>query len=170
MMKIVIAGPVGSGKTTFARELAKEQKVQLYELDNLIWQRTPQGDQRFSKEKSAQLLQDILNYPEWIIEGTTTQSWIQDALIQADSVLLLLPPYHIRLYRILKRFIKQKLQLERANYTPTMNLLKMMFVWNHHYETKNKLELQQLIATSPAKLHILKDRNAYSAYKKMIET
>ncbi len=52
------------------------------------------------------MLQDILNFSEWIIEGTTTQDWIQDALIQADSVLLLLPPYQVRLYRILKRFIK----------------------------------------------------------------
>ncbi|WP_227011219.1 hypothetical protein [Enterococcus wangshanyuanii] len=45
----------------------------------------------------------------------------------------------------------------------------MMFVWNHHYETKNKLELQQLILACPDKLHILRERNAYSAYKKIME-
>ncbi|GGC80872.1 deoxynucleoside kinase [Enterococcus wangshanyuanii] len=53
MKKIVIAGPVGSGKTTFAKQLAMEKQIQIYELDNLIWQRTPQGDKRYSKEKSA---------------------------------------------------------------------------------------------------------------------
>ncbi|MFD1899637.1 AAA family ATPase [Enterococcus termitis] len=90
MKKIMICGPVGSGKTTFAKKLAAKEKIQLVELDNLIWERNPRGDKRFTKEQSIQLLQGTLATESWIIEGTTTQDWIKPAVAQADIILLLL--------------------------------------------------------------------------------
>ncbi|OJG98004.1 hypothetical protein RV18_GL003700 [Enterococcus termitis] len=168
MKKIMICGPVGSGKTTFAKKLAAKEKIQLVELDNLIWERNPRGDKRFTKEQSIQLLQGTLATESWIIEGTTTQDWIKPAVAQADIILLLLPPYHVRLYRIFSRFIKQKRNVEQANYTPTFQLLKQMIVWNHHYEQKNIFELKRLNDSFPDKIIVLKELDAYAAYKIII--
>ncbi|EOL44295.1 EutP/PduV family microcompartment system protein [Enterococcus caccae] len=165
MKKIMIAGPVGSGKTTFAKQLSAEKKIPYYELDNLIWNRLPAGDQPYPVEESIQQLQEILTEECWIIEGTTTKDWIKPALEAADILFLLLPPYHIRIYRILHRFIKQITKQEKAHYKPTIHLLKMMFRWNHHFEKKNVFELQKLIKCSPEKLLIVKSKNAYLSSK-----
>lgn len=42
--------------------------------------------------------------------------------------------------RIIKRFIKQKLRLEKSNYKPSVKLLKQMLIWNKKFEY-NKKEL-----------------------------
>lgn len=47
--KIHIVGSVGSGKTTFARLLAHRLKLPHYELDNVMWERTQDGDKRRSE-------------------------------------------------------------------------------------------------------------------------
>ncbi|MEI5992600.1 shikimate kinase [Candidatus Enterococcus mansonii] len=168
MKKIMITGPVGSGKTTLARQLAKKKDVPFYELDNLIWQRLAIGDQKRSECESSQLLQEILLQNEWIIEGTTTKDWIEPALSESDVILLLLPPYYLRVYRIITRFIKQTLKKETAHYKPSLHLLVNLFRWNHHFEKKNLLELQKLTADFPEKLVILNDSNPYRSYSKIL--
>ncbi|ALS00590.1 hypothetical protein ATZ33_04135 [Enterococcus silesiacus] len=168
MKKILIAGPVGSGKTSFAKQLSTEKKITYYELDNLIWNRQPTGDKPYSELESTKQLQTILAKESWIIEGTATKEWIKPAIDDADIVLLLLPPYFTRVYRIFSRFIKQITNKEVAHYKPTLNLLRMMFVWNHHFETKNIFELKKLADLSDKKLTILRDSDAYSCYKREI--
>ncbi|WP_207694971.1 hypothetical protein DOK67_0002721 [Enterococcus sp. DIV0212c] len=167
MKKIMIAGPVGSGKTTLAKKLSVEKAIPFYELDNLIWKRLPEGDRPYSKEESNQQLQHILTKEAWIIEGTTTNEWIKPAVDDANIILLLLPAYPIRVFRILKRFIKQKTKREAAHYQPTLKLLKMMFIWNHHFEEKNIFKLHKLAESSPDKLILLKSYDSYSTYKKL---
>lgn len=165
MKKIMIAGPVGSGKTTFAKRLSTKMTIPYYELDNLIWDRRPAGDRPYPEEESSRQLQDILAQDSWIIEGTTTKNWIKPAIASADIIFVLLPPYRIRLYRIIHRFIKQKMNQETAHYKPTIHIVKMMFIWNHHFEEKNLFELQQLADSSHKKLTLLTSKNAYASYK-----
>lgn len=165
MEKIMIVGPVGSGKTTLARQLAKEQGLPFYELDNLIWNRLPEGDQRFTKKESTQKLKNILNRNTWIIEGTTTQPWIKPALMEAEIILLLLPPYHVRVTRIFTRFLKQLIHLEASHYRPSLKLLVNLFIWNHHYEKKNLYELQKLIEQDSTKIKTIKNPQAFSEIK-----
>ncbi|MGM0217235.1 hypothetical protein [Enterococcus sp. AZ126] len=165
MNKILITGPVGSGKTTFAKQLSAQKKIPYYELDDLIWDRHPTGDKQHPVEESAKQLQAILAKETWIIEGTTTRDWIKPSIESAEIILLLLPPYYIRVYRIFSRYIKQVTNRESAHYKPSIQLLKKMFIWNHHYENKNIFELQKLLSLSNKKLIILKKSNAYSDYE-----
>lgn len=163
----MIAGPVGSGKTTCAKQLAAHTGIPYYELDNLIWERHPTGDKPYSEEESVKQLQTILTNKSWIIEGTTTRDWIKPALDSADTIFLLLPPYPIRVYRILTRFFKQITNQEVAHYKPTIHLLKMMFIWNHHYEKKNIFELQALIDSSKNRIILLKKRKPIHCLKEI---
>lgn len=157
----MIVGPVGSGKTILAKLLAKERSISFYELDNLIWDRHPEGDQRFTEKESSQKLKDILTTDAWIIEGTTTQSWIKPALMEAENIFLLLPPYYIRFTRIFTRFLKQMIHLE-----PSLKLVLNLFIWNHHYETKNLYELLKRIDQHSDKIKIIKNPHAFSECEK----
>lgn len=43
-MKIDIIGSVASGKTTLAKRISKKCGVPYYEKDNIVWNRTVNGD------------------------------------------------------------------------------------------------------------------------------
>ncbi|MNR10461.1 topology modulation protein [compost metagenome] len=67
--KIHIIGSVGSGKTTFARNLSHKLNIPHYELDNVVWKRAYPRDIKRTEEERDGLLRTIINSSSWIIEG-----------------------------------------------------------------------------------------------------
>ncbi len=47
-------------------------------------------------------------------------------------------PYKIRTARIIKRFVKQKIGIEKAHYQPTFSIFFKMFRWNKRFEEVGK--------------------------------
>ena len=66
MNRILVIGSPGSGKSTFAKELARRTGLPLYHLD-LIWFHD-NGDME-SREIFDKKLQEILETEKWIIDG-----------------------------------------------------------------------------------------------------
>lgn len=53
-MKLDIIGSVASGKTTLARNMSETYHAPFYQKDNIVWERTPDGDKkRDDKERDA---------------------------------------------------------------------------------------------------------------------
>ena len=50
-MKIDIIGSVASGKTTLAKNISLKYQVPHFEKDNIVWERTPNGDQMRTPEQ-----------------------------------------------------------------------------------------------------------------------
>jgi adenylate kinase family enzyme len=140
-MKIYIIGSVGSGKTTLARKIAEATGVTAYELDNVVWERHPDGDRRRATAERNAFLQDILKTDAWIIEGAQHADWVFPAMQSAGRILFLDPPNRVRQYRILKRFIRQKLCLEKANYRPSLHILRRMFEWNAQFQNQDRKQI-----------------------------
>ncbi|MFD1739735.1 AAA family ATPase [Bacillus salitolerans] len=136
--KIHIIGSVGSGKTTLAKKLSKQLQIPFYELDNVVWIRHPNGDIRRKEKEREDYFHDILQRESWIIEGVHNEDWVADSFHNADLIIFLDTKYSIRTYRIIKRFIKQTLRLEKANYKPTLNIFFKMFKWNRYFEEVGK--------------------------------
>ena len=136
--KIHIIGSVGSGKTTLAKELSIKLEIPYYELDNVVWLRKNNGDIRRTEEERARFLQAIVETDKWIIEGVHNEEWVNSSFQQADRIVFLDTGYSIRTYRIIKRFIKQKLGLESVHYRPTFKIFLKMFRWNKHFEQVGK--------------------------------
>jgi adenylate kinase family enzyme len=156
--KLHIIGSVGSGKTTLARNLSTKLNVALYELDNVVWQRFESGDLRRSDEERDEYLRDILKLEAWIIEGVH-HKWVQPSFEKADLIIFLDTPYFKRTIRIIKRFILQKLGVEKANYKPTIKMFKQMFAWNYLFEKESKPEVIKILTKYSEKVIVLKDND-----------
>ncbi|MFD0047798.1 DNA topology modulation protein FlaR [Actinomycetes bacterium NPDC127524] len=136
--KIHIIGSVGSGKTTLAKKLSLLLNIPYYELDNVVWKRHKTGDIRRTEEEREEYLTSIINSEAWIIEGVHNEDWVSPSFQNAQLIIFLDTKNSARIYRIIKRFVFQKLGIEKSNYTPTFKIFLKMFKWNRHFEQVGK--------------------------------
>jgi hypothetical protein len=83
---------------------------------------------------------DIDQQGKWIFEGTDRGSY-QYLYDMADRIIFLDPPLRKRKLRIILRFMKQKLGIEKCHYKPTLAMLREMFKWTDDFE-KNRDEFE----------------------------
>lgn len=148
-MKILIVGTVGTGKTTLARKLSKDYNIKYYEIDSIVHDDSQNGRKREEEEQNV-IIKNINQNENWIIEGVLRKN-LQYLLELADKIIYLDVPKDKRNIRILKRYIKQRLKLEKSNYKPDIKMLKMMFKWSNDFE-KNKKKLENVLIKYKNKL------------------
>ncbi|EMA6343002.1 DNA topology modulation protein FlaR [Bacillus cytotoxicus] len=123
--RIHIIGSVGSGKTTLAKEIYLKLDIPYYELDNVVWRRHKFGDIRRTEQEREKYLNSIIQSESWIIEGVYNEDWVSNCFHSADLIIFLDTRYSIRSYRIIKRFFKQRLRIEKSNYKPTFGIFNI---------------------------------------------
>lgn len=101
MQRILIIGNAGSGKSTFARQLAQKLDLPLVHLDQIYWQ----GNwEHLSREEFDVLLQAELEKPQWIIDGNFNRT-IPHRLQYCDTVFFFDLPTLTCLHGITKRVL-----------------------------------------------------------------
>lgn len=137
--RIRIIGPIGSGKTTFAKLLSRQKQTPFIELDQVVWERRDGGDRRRTEQERVNILDDVLTKQgHWIVEGVHNEPWTKQTMEEADLIVLLLPPYTTRLKRILFRFVKQALRVEEAHYQPSLSMLLKLLRYDANYKHEIK--------------------------------
>ncbi|SDH83378.1 hypothetical protein SAMN04487975_108126 [Planococcus glaciei] len=163
-MRMYIIGSVGSGKTTLAKKTASAYRIPRFETDNFVWERKPGGDARNSEEKRNKLFQEAVKLEQWVIEGVHI-GWTDEGLEKADRIVFLDFPPRTRTWRIIKRYIKQTLMLEKANYRQTLRIFCKMFGWNRYFEETMKPEFLEKLQPYQAKTTIVKTQANLQALK-----
>ena len=101
MRRILIIGNAGSGKSTFAKALAKKTGLPLVHLDQLYWN----GHwEHVSREEFDILLQAELEKPQWIIDGNFDRT-LPHRLQYCDHVFFFDIPTWLCLWGITKRLL-----------------------------------------------------------------
>ena len=157
-MKIYVTGPVGGGKTTLARELSRLSGFPCCELDSIVYESDPDHPGRNRKRNPAEtdrLFRSVLSGDGWIMEDTGR---FEEGWEQADFILLLEPPARIRKFRIVKRWLRQKLCLDPCRYKPDFPMLKSMFRWTARYE-RGESTLKERLAPYREKIILLRSRH-----------
>ncbi len=139
-MRIILCGAVGSGKTAAARTLSCALSIPFFSGDEIRYgyalDSVPSETGRFkrSADEEAALINGILAYPDFIVEGVwrETQRALWDA---SDRIFLLEIPYRERKKRILRRWLRQRLRREPSPYPPTLSMLRNMLRWTRDCET-----------------------------------
>ncbi len=143
-MKIYIIGGSGSGKTYLADKLSEEHHIEHYDLDDLQWDNKAEsyGVKRNPEERQA-MLQEILEKEEWIIEGVYYK-WCKQCFADADQIYLLEVPRRTYRYRIIRRFLRRKLGLEKGK-KETLKSLISLLKWADSYQEKDMPEIKKLM-------------------------
>ncbi|GMK46288.1 MULTISPECIES: hypothetical protein [Paenibacillus] len=136
MNKIFIVGIVASGKTTLAKQLSEQLRIPWYELDAIVHHRIESGRTKRTAEEQLEIIMDIDRNGSWILEGTDRDSY-QFLYQMAEKIIFVDTPLKVRRWRIVSRFLKQKLGLEPCHYKPDLHMLRMMFKWTNDFE-RNK--------------------------------
>lgn len=138
-MKIDIVGSVASGKTTLAQNISIKYQIPHFEKDNIVWKRTPNGDQMRTPEERDTLFKGIIEGDNWIVEGSPRKS-LKESFECCEYIIVLNERTFIRLVRVFKRWIKQKMGKEKYNSKPTLRFLLNNIKWVFEFNgMKNKL-------------------------------
>ncbi|MBR4905448.1 MAG: AAA family ATPase [Clostridia bacterium] len=143
-MKIFIIGGPGSGKTTLAKRLSERYGIPRCDLDDLFWDNTAKryGTKRDPAARDA-LLDRILTESDWIIEGVY-YAWCGRCFAEADSIRFLNVPRRVYHRRIIRRFIRRKLGIEKGK-KETLRSLRDLLNWADRYQQKNAVEIQKIL-------------------------
>lgn len=152
MKKIYIIGAVGTGKTTLARILAKTLKINMYELDKIVFD-DDNGNIRRTDDNIELLFNEIIKGNSWIIEDVGRKIFV-DGVKQADIVYYLNLNNLIIYKRCILRWIKQKIGLETYNYKPTLKSLFEMLKWAKQ-DIKNKKQKINYIKNNSNEYRVL---------------
>ena len=143
-MKIHIIGGPGSGKTFLAEKLSKELGISHFDLDDLQWDNksASYGVKRSPGERDR-LLNEVLSHNDWIIEGVY-YSWCQQCFADADRIYVLNVPRYKYRYRIIRRFVRRKLGLEKGK-KENLKSLRELLKWADKYQKVNLVEIRKLL-------------------------
>lgn len=142
-MKILIFGSVASGKTTLAKKLSEKMGIPYYEGDCITWGFPNENRYKRTADEQRERTEKIEAGGDWIVEGTYRES--QKILYDyADKIIFLDTALSVRKYRIISRFIKQKLGVEKSHYKPDFNMLKYMFIWTNDFERDRQMHEERL--------------------------
>ena len=150
-MKIHIIGGPGSGKTYLAKKLSAQLGIPHYDLDELQWDNESEGYgvKRDPRERDA-LLGGILRNDSWIIEGVYYK-WCGRCFEEADEIYLLSVPRRKYRYRIIRRYIRRKLGIEKGK-KETLGSLRKLLKWADKFQRENLAEIKKILAAYPEKV------------------
>lgn len=130
-MKVLITGNVGSGKTTLAKELSKTYNVPYFEIDSIV--HSDKDNRKREEFEQASIVNKInRENKNYIIEGVLRNN-LEFICNLVDYIIIFDIDKKVLRKRVKKRYIKQKLGLEKANYKPTKEFLKQMYIWLENY-------------------------------------
>lgn len=101
------------------------------------------------------MIKKINQEDSWIIEGTYRKS-CHLVLDLAEYIIWLDPPIVLRKIRILTRFVKQKLHMEKCNYQVNYSMLKAMYKWTKEFE-QDRGNLEKMLNNYEDKLIFIKN-------------
>lgn len=157
-MKIYITGPTGSGKSYLAKKISKKLKIPYFECDSILYEKDLKsiyGNRKKTEQEVQDILKEILSRASWIIEGVPRKQFCQ-VFDDAEKIIILDIPKYKLYFRVIYRWVKQRVGYEKSNYIPRVKMLLKMIAWVHSYEEKIPYPEKHIIVNEYYKKDIYK--------------
>src|SRR5947207_224561 len=138
MNKILVIGPGGAGKSTFAKQLGEILGIEVVHLDSLYWQA---GWIEPPKREWAAKLSEVLGRYAWIIDGNYSGS-LQQRLKACDAVVFLDLPRVLCVWRVLKRVARYHNTIRpdmAQGCRERLSFEFLVWIWNYRRKTRPKI-------------------------------
>ena len=138
MKRVLVIGPGGSGKSTFARRLGQILGIEVKHLDSFYWR---PGWTKPSNEDWIKTVNDLISGDSWIIDGNFGGT-LPLRVERCDTVIFLDMPRLLCLWRITKRRITYRKQsrpdmAEGCN--EKLDLEFISWVWNYSQRSRPRV-------------------------------
>lgn len=135
-MKIHIIGGSGTGKSYISELISKQYNIPHYDLDDIFWDNEAiTYGTKMSIDKRAHKLNEILEKDNWVIEGVF-YDWLKDSFEIADYIFIIITNPVVFNYRIIKRFVRRKLGIEKTKKETIKSLIELI-IWTNKYQKRN---------------------------------
>ena len=132
MKRIMIIGCPGSGKSTFARALAKKTGLPLHYLDMMYW--NPDRTTK-PKEEFRTALRETVRLPEWIIDGNYG-STLELRMEACDTVIFLDYPVEVCIAGVEERRGKPRADMPWVETEPDLEFIEFIKKYNEESRPK----------------------------------
>lgn len=146
---MLVIGPGGAGKSTFARRFGELTGVEVVHLDSLYWR---PGWVETPKPEWAEVVASVLARESWIVDGNYSGT-LEQRIAACDGVVFLDLPRRTCVWRVLKRALRYrgKTRPDMAQGCPEkLDLSFIGWIWNYRTRTRPKV-LRLLETLSGAK-------------------
>ncbi|ASK63907.1 topology modulation protein [Virgibacillus phasianinus] len=172
MDKIMVIGvSAGAGKSTFAKELGRALKIEVYHLDAMFWK--PGWVEASFEEFAAPQRKIVQTSNQWIMEGNYSKTYDIRAEY-ADTIVYLEHPLYLCLFRVMKRWLKNrgKTRPDLGEGCPDkLDWDFIRFICTTYYPRKRNMQARfryfQTLGSKKS-IHILKGKKEISSFLKDI--
>ena len=150
MKFINVIGTTGSGKSTFARKLARQLELRPIEMDDLFWLddwQEPTDGVFFEKLKNKM----DRTTGGWVLDGNYTRT-MSLKLVKIDTIVWLDYSFSRNFFHLMKRslfnLISQRKLWENSNNRESLKLLfskQSIFIWLIQQYPRNKAKYQMMM-------------------------
>jgi adenylate kinase family enzyme len=170
MNRVAVVGSGGSGKSTFAQELAAITELPLVHLDEHYWRpgwvETPADEWR-------QIQAAFVARDRWIIEGNYSGTY-DLRFARVDTVIVLSPPRRVCVYRVVKRVaLNWHRDVQAAGCPERLDVSFLHWVWRFPFDARPLLDqalaryagrfaVVELTSTASARSYLEELRRAFS--------
>ncbi|HXC72077.1 MAG TPA: DNA topology modulation protein [Pyrinomonadaceae bacterium] len=138
MRKVLVIGPGGSGKSTFARRLGELLEIQVKHLDAFYWRA---GWTKPSNEDWVNTVTELASGDAWIMDGNFGGT-LELRLKHCDTIIFLDMPRLLCLWRVTKRRLRyrNRSRPDMAEGCPEKVDLEFIdWIWNYSRTSRPKV-------------------------------
>ena len=162
-MKTHIIGGSGTGKSYIADMLSSQFNIPHFDLDDIFWDNNSNYyGVKMPINKRTELLKKILAEENWIIEGVY-YSWLRESFNDADYIFILNVSSWIYKYRIILRFIKRKVGINKGK-KETIKSLIALIKWTDSYKKDTLPKIIDFLEPYKNKVIVLESANDILKY------
>ena len=159
-MRLFIFGPPGAGKSTLAIDLGKKMGLPVFHMDHYFF-KAP--NIHVSVDEALAELKTKIPGDNWIVEGNHGAA-LPYLATRSDHIIVLEVPPVICLFRVLKRYFQNDVQLKKAISEGWEEKLSWQFIWFilrlfPKNFGKQKKQIEQL---ANGKIHLVKANRRFN--------
>jgi adenylate kinase family enzyme len=131
--RIYLLGGSGVGKSFVSQIMKEASNISVLDLDSIYWKKDTFSMEEDEEVRDKNLLDTINKNKNLVIEGSYIKDWVLPCFENADKIFVIRSNYKLQKRRIICRFIKRKLGIEKTNRKETIKSIRGLISWTRTY-------------------------------------